>query len=155
MNENMILALFEELKTSINGIQTKLQNISTSSTSSKNIDEYDPQFERVYDDIKALGGNLYFLIKDKAEEIMKDGQLDNEKKLERLEDYFSKHLSTMRVKHSHYLNVKSSKVPLALLGLGISLMFSLAGVLHLYQKNVELENNDWKYRYIKYFSLQS
>lgn len=149
MNENMTLVLFEELKASLNAINTKLQSISTRNSVHRQIDEYDPQFERVYDEFRALDGNLTYLIKEKSTEIVQCSQLNATQAIEVLESNIVEHLAKLKIKHTHTLDVQSSKIPLLIATLATSLVLSLYGIFTLYHENRKLEDNDWKYRYIK------
>lgn len=149
MNENMTLVLFEELKASLSVINTRLQSISTRNNTSKEIDEYDPQFERVYDEFRALDGNLTYLIKEKSTEIVQCSQLNGTRAMEILESNIAEHFTKLKIKHTHTLDVQSSKTPLIIVTLVVSLFLSLYGIFTLYNENSRLEDNDWKYRYIK------
>lgn len=149
MNENMTLVLFEELKASLSVINTRLQSISTRNNTSKEVDEYDPQFERVYDEFRALDGNLTYLIKEKSTEIVQCSQLNATRAMEILERNLAEELTKLKIKHTHTLDVQSSKTPLIIVTLAVSLFLSLYGIFTLYNENSRLEDNDWKYRYIK------
>lgn len=149
MNENMTLVLFEELKASLNAINTKLQSISTRNSVHRQIDEYDPQFERVYDEFRALDGNLTYLIKEKSTEIVQCSKLNATQAMEVLESNLAEELTKLKIKHTHTLDVQSSKTPLIIAALAVSLVLSLYGIFMLDNENRRLEDNDWKYRYIK------
>ena len=54
-------------------------------------------------------------------------------------------------KHLHSIELKSSKVVIALVSLGIALLCSMSCNIYQFSANSRLSNNDIKFRYIKAF----
>lgn len=52
-------------------------------------------------------------------------------------------------KHLHTIDIKSSKVVIAIVGLSLFLFLSLVSNIYQWKENTKLSNNDIKYRYIK------
>lgn len=54
-------------------------------------------------------------------------------------------------KHLHSIELKSSKVVIALISLGVALLCSISYNIYQFSANSRLSNNDIKFRYIKAF----
>lgn len=148
MNDNALLMMFEEVKTSLQEIKKKFNEQQASNEDNKSSCTMSHYYPEIISDIEVVVANATFRIANKTEQQTKS--IIGEER-EKLEDFFASKSSKLKYhnKHEVVFDIKSSKVFVALVSLSASLFLAIAISTHLYIENQGYLDNDLKYRYIK------
>ena len=148
MNENTLFTLFEEIKSSLAEIKVELEESKKMSAKEEQTCKFNSLYSR-FDDFwprteKLIAQGANFTKNEIVRNI--DG---NRVKLEEFIKSDLDKLGKLKQHHVHTLNSESAKVILLIASLLLGLFISTNFLFITYSKLGELENNDWKYRYIK------
>ena len=148
MNENTLFTLFEEIKSSLSDIKVELEESKKAPVKQEQTCKFsslDSRFDNFWlrsEKLIAQGANF---TKDAI------GRNIDKNRVE-LEEFIKSDLAKLgklKQHHVHTLNFESTKAILVILSLLLGLSITLLALFMTYNKLDELENNDWKYRYIK------
>lgn len=156
-NQNIIPVMFEELKKLLGSIIKRLdnlQNFTKPTESNPPIDNMafkrlEQQIQQIpKPDIKSIEQEQSIIAKNCKVLLNSANQQDETLKeiLNRLEQ---QDIQSPVQKHLHTIDIKSSKVVIAIVGLSLFLFLSLVSNIYQWKENTKLSNNDIKYRYIK------
>lgn len=148
MNDNALLMMFEEVKSSLQEIKKQIGTHQASDVNNKSSCSMNYYYSEIISNIEVIVLDAVFRIADKTEEQAKS---IISKEREKLEDFFASKSSKLKYhnKHEVVFDIKSSKVFVALVSLSVSLCLTIAVSIHLYIDNQGYSDNDLKYRYIK------
>ena len=146
MDIKIIISMFEDLKKLTSEQFSSLSKLVESLANAKSDQPVLPIIPQV--DLSELESHV-----TETNELIREGfqkqqeQLDEfQQKLEKQKD---KPLPVQ--KHLHSIELKSSKVVIALISLGVALLCSISYNIYQFSANSRLSNNDIKFRYIKAF----
>ena len=146
MDIKIIISMFEDLKKLTSEQFSSLSKLVESLANAKSDQPVLPIIPQV--DLSELESHV-----TETNEVIREGfqkqqeQLDEfQQKLEKQKD---KPLPVQ--KHLHSIELKSSKVVIALISLGVALLCSISYNIYQFSANSRLSNNDIKFRYIKAF----
>lgn len=156
-NQNIIPVMFEEIKQILHKIIQKLDNLqNTPKPTEANHPTDDAKFKRLEQQIQQIPKPDMEQIERGQSVITQNCKtLSNniiqqyEKLREILNRLEQQNAQRPVQKHLHTIDIKSSKVVIALIGLSLFLFLSLTGNIYQWKENAQLSNNDIKYRYIK------
>lgn len=148
MNDNALLMMFEEVKTSLQEIKKQIGTHQASDGDNKSSCSINYYYSEIISNIEVIVLDAVFRIANKTEEQTKS-TISEER--EKLEDFFASKSSKLKYHHKHEVifDIKSSKVFVTLVSLSVSLFLAIAISTHLYTVNQGYLDNDLKYRYIK------
>ena len=148
MNENTLFTLFEEIKSSLSEMKVELEQskkVLVKQEQTCKFSSFDSLFHNFWLRLEKLIAQSANFSKDVI------GRNIDENRVE-LEEFIKSDLAKLgklKQHHVHTLHIESTKVILLILSLFLGLSFTLFALFMTYSKLGELENNDWKYRYIK------
>ena len=156
-NQNIIPVMFEELKNLLSSIIKRLdnlQNFNKPTESNPPIDNMafkrlEQQIQQIpKPDIAKLEQGQSVIIQNCKVLLNTTNQQDETLKeiLSKLEQQDNQRPVQ---KYLHTIDIKSSKVVIAIVGLSLFLFLSLVSNIYQWKENTKLSNNDIKYRYIK------
>lgn len=148
MNDNALLMMFEEVKTSLQEIKKQIDSHQVSNGDKESSCKMSYYYSEIISNIEVIVLDAVFRIANKNEEQAKS-IIRQER--EKLEDFFASKSSKLKYHNRHEVifDIKSSKVFVALVSLSASLFLAIAISTHLYIEKQGYLDNDLKYRYIK------
>ena len=156
MNLSVISVMFEEVKDLIYK-QSKLLNnlLANEKNGITNSDINDQSFDRIEKlineipktDLSVLEQNL-----SDTKEHLNTTLIQNKQMIQILQKLRSEANYQAPQEHIHILDIKSSKVAIALIVLSTALLFSFMGNIYQFRLNSRLSDNDIKYRFIKMYN---
>lgn len=159
MNIDVITVMFEEFKTLLLAISKKLDNLLSTKTESARQNAEPADTSRIEELIRTIPkpdiSRLEYLFDKMIEVYQKThGAIFQQcdrifESITALEEKAATPLLPQR--HIHSIEIKSSKVVVAIVALSVTLLVSLIGNIYQWSNNNALSANDIKYRYIKAF----
>lgn len=156
-NQNIIPILFEKIKQILNKIIQKLDNLqNTTKPTESNYPTEDARFKRLEQQIQQIPKPDMERIERRQSVITQNCKVlfntitqQDEKLKEIINRLEQQNIQLPVQKHLHTIDIKSSKVIVAQVGLSLFLFLILTGNVYQWKENAKLSNNDIKYRYIK------
>lgn len=156
-NQNIIPILFEEIKQILNKIIQKLDNLqNTTKPTESNYPTEDARFKRLEQQIQQIPKPDMERIERRQSVITQNCKVlfntitqQDEKLKEIINRLEQQNIQLPVQKHLHTIDIKSSKVIVAWVGLSLFLFLILTSNVYQWKENAKLSNNDIKYRYIK------
>lgn len=146
MDIEIIISMFEDLKKLISEQFGNLSKLVESLANVKSDQPVPPIIPQV--DLSELENHV-----TETNKLIKEGSQKQQEQLyefqQKLEKQQDKPLPVQKYLHS--IELKSSKVVIALISLGIALLISMSYNAYQFSANSRLSNNDIKFRYIKAF----
>ncbi len=146
MDIKIIISMFEDLKKLISEQFSNLSKLIESLANAKPDQPALPIIPQV--NLSELENHMA-----QTNELIKEGFQKQQEQLhefqQKLEQHQSKPLPVQ--KHLHTIELKSSKVVIALVSLGVALLCSISYNIYQFSANSRLSDNDIKFRYIKVY----
>lgn len=156
-NSSMVSVMFEEIKGLLLSIEKKLgekaiyqENISAPETTSES--KSGTKTNPVNPDqlIRLIAAHLQKMEQktERVSEAVRESGKQMLSKIEEMKRIAEYQKPESQVRHYHVIDLKSSKVMIAIVSLSILLLFSLFGNIRQFKVNSRMKDNDLKYRYI-------
>lgn len=159
MNFEVITVMFEEFKTLLLAISKKLDNLLSTKTEVSPHNTEPADTSRIEELIRTIPkpdiSRLEYLF-DKMIEVYQKTHGAIFQQCDRIFESITaleQKAATLPIpqRHLHTIEIKSSKVVIAIVALSITLLASFIGNVYQWSDNNDLSDNDIKYRYIKAF----
>ena len=157
MADNNVFVLFEEIKTAINGINNKLEelpkSVAQSPQSEPNVQDLSPIKEIVAETAKAQSEDIKDLLAKHWKAYAQIStvilqRLDTIKKVQEKQEVEQKYHPQEHI-HKHSFDIKSKKVFSFVAGLGVACALSLWGNIAQWQSNRQYADDALKFRAIR------
>lgn len=147
MDIKIIISMFEDLKKLISEQFNNLSKLVESLANAKSDQPVLPIIPQQVD-LSELENHASF-----TKELIKEGFQKQQEQLDELGQKLQKRQDKLLPvqKHLHTIELKSSKVVIALVSLGVALFSSVCYNIYQFSANSRLSNNDIKFRYIRAF----
>ncbi len=154
MNVNMVLEMFEELKLQLKQLNTKIEQQASKDNTAVAVVPFDAFHKDPID-------KLMELIEDDLRDF-KNMMVDTHNQIHKSQNVVSENIADVKTiitekahqhhHHQHSIEIKSSKVFITIAVLFHLIVGSLTYNFLQYNENKRLQNNDLRYRYLKYFA---